>query len=297
MKIKTNPRGDEKMSIQVSKNKFAQAYETKFVRFKPLLSELVKRNIKLQYRNSVLGVFWTFLQPLLTMIVLAFVFGNLFGRDSSQVVNYSVYLLSARLLFEFYTHSTKKAMKSIRERASIIKKVYVPKYIYPVSTVLSAFVTFCISLTVLVVVIAFFNITDNNPITITWYVFMGIIPIFILFVLSMGVSLILSTLAVFFRDVENFYDIFCLLLFYMTPIVYTIDKLGFEEGSWSIFLLQLNPIFGIVDMFRACILWGPDFWAHFEVGYILYCGAFAVASLIIGIVMFYKNQDKFILHI
>lgn len=285
------------MSTKVSKNTFANAYDSKFVKFKPLLGELVKKNIKLQYRNSVLGVFWTFLQPLLTMTVLSFVFGNLFGRDSSEVVNYSVYLLSARLLFDFYTQSTKKAMKSIRENASIIKKVYVPKFIYPISSVFSTFVTFCISLSVLVVVIAFFNITDNNPVDITAYIFVGLIPIAILFVLSIGVGLILSTLAVFFRDVENLYEIFCLLLFYMTPIVYTIDKLGFESGSTSAFLLQLNPMFGIVEMFRACILRGPDFWSYFEINHILYCGGFAIVCFIVGIIMFYKNQDKFILHI
>ncbi|MFI3142061.1 MAG: ABC transporter permease [Clostridia bacterium] len=280
-----------------TKKTFKQTYEEKYVRFKPLLGELVKKNIKLQYRNSVLGVLWTFLQPLMTMAVLSFVFGNLFGRDSSEVVNYSVYLLSARLLYDFFTQSTKKGMRSIRSHSSIIKKVYVPKFIYPISTVLSCFVTFTISLSVLVVVIAFFNITNNNPIDITGYIFMSVIPIAILFVLCMGVSLILSTLNVFFKDVENLYDIFCLILFYMTPIVYTIDKLGFENGSWEEFLIQLNPLFGIIDMFRACILFGPDFWANFELAHVIYCSAFAVVCLIVGIIMFYKNQDKFILHI
>ena len=121
-----------------------------FLKYRYLLGELVRKNVKLQYRNSVLGMFWTFLQPLMTMIVLSIVFSNLFGRNSAEVVNYPVYLLSGRLLYEFYTQSTKRAMKSIRSRASIIKKVYVPKYVYPLSAVLSKFVTFLISFSVLV---------------------------------------------------------------------------------------------------------------------------------------------------
>ena len=97
-------------------------HKDNFLKYRYLLKELVIKNIKLQYRNSVLGMFWTFLQPLLTMVVLAVVFSNLFGKNSSQVVNYPVYLLSGRLLYEFFTQSTKRAMRSIRANSSIIKK-------------------------------------------------------------------------------------------------------------------------------------------------------------------------------
>ena len=208
----------------MQKIKSALSYHTKnFMKYRFLLKELVSKSIKLQYRNSVLGVFWTFLQPLLTMIVLAFVFNNIFGRDSSKVVNYPVYLLCGRLLFEFYKTATRRAMVSIRSHSSIIKKVYVPKYIYPLSQVLSSFVTFIISLSVLVVVIAFFNICKIDPITITWRVIYIIVPIFITLVLSLGVGMILATVSVFFKDVENLYDVFCLLLFYLTPIVYPLS--------------------------------------------------------------------------
>ena len=91
-------------------------YTDKFMKYRHLLRELVIKKIKLQYRNSVLGVFWTFLQPLLTMIVLTIVFSNLFGRDSAEVVNYPVYLLSGRLLYEFFTQSTKRAMLATYDR-------------------------------------------------------------------------------------------------------------------------------------------------------------------------------------
>lgn len=272
-------------------------YTDNFMKYRYLLRELVVKNIKLQYRNSVLGMLWTFLQPLLTMIVLSVVFNNLFGRNSSQVVNYPVYLLSGRLLYEFFTQSTKRAMKSIRGNASIIKKVYVPKYIYPFSVVLSTFVTFLISLTVLVVVILFFNIVKINPITISWQVVFALPPIVVLFFFGLGVGMILATLNVFFKDIENLYEVFCLLLFYLTPIVYTLDRLGFESGSWQLSALKLNPIYGIIDMFRAAVLHSSEFAAFFDSTSFIYSTVFALVTFLIGLVMFYKNQDKFILHI
>lgn len=273
------------------------AYTDKFMKYRHLLRELVIKKIKLQYRNSVLGVFWTFLQPLLTMIVLTIVFSNLFGRDSKEVVNYPVYLLAGRLLYEFFTQSTKKAMKSIRGSASIIKKVYVPKYIYPLSVVLSTFVTFLISLSVLVLVIIFFNLTGRDPIPITPHVLFAVVPIIILFVMCLGIGMFLATLDVFFKDIENLYDVFTMLLFYVTPIVYTIDKLGFKDGSWQAMILRLNPLCGIIDMFRAAVLHSGDFANYFDPFSLIYCSVFAVAILLVGTGLFYKLQDKFILHI
>jgi len=272
-------------------------HKDNFMKYRYLLKELVVKNIKLQYRNSVFGMLWTFLQPLFTMIVLSIVFNNIFGRDSSKVVNYPVYLLCGRLLFDFFSHSTKRAMRSIRSHASIIKKVYVPKYIYPLSQAISTFVTFLISLSVLAVVIAFFNITDNNPIHITFNIFYGIIPIIILFVFSLGVGMFLATLNVFFKDIENFYDVLTLLLFYMTPIVYTIDRLGFADGSWQSIIIRINPLYSIIEMFRAAVLYGDGFFAHFSVNGMIYSSVVAVLSFVIGFAVFYKNQDKFILHI
>lgn len=268
-----------------------------FLKYRYLLRELVKKSVKLQYRNSVLGMFWTFLQPLMTMIVLSIVFSNLFGRDSAEVVNYPVYLLSGRLFHDFFTQSTKRGMRAIHTNASIIKKVYVPKYIYPLSSVLSTFVTFLISLVVLAVVILVFNLAGKNPVTVSWQIIFAVIPIIVLFFMSLGVSMVLCTLDVFFKDVENLYDVFTLLLFYMTPIVYTVDKLGFSEGSWQATLLRMNPMYGIIDMFRAAVLHSTEFTAFFDLNQLWYTMGFTAVMLIIGFTLFYKCQDRFILHI
>ncbi len=267
-------------------------YLKNFYKYRFLFSEIVRKNIKLQYRNSVLGMFWTFLQPLLTMIVLVIIFGNIFGRDESEVLNYPVYLLCGRLLYEFYTQSTNRAMRSIRNSASVIKKVYVPKYIYPVANVASNFVTFLISLLVLAVVMAYFLIFTDTAMKLTPYILLSFVPILILFVLCVGVGLILATLEVYFKDVEYMYNVFTLLLFYATPIFYTVSSLHINNKIY-LYALMANPLYSIVSMFRDCVLFGVPM----NPNHIIYSSVFAVAMLLIGVLVFYKKQDEFILHI
>ncbi len=264
-------------------------------KYRYLMQEIVRKNVKLQYRNSFLGIFWTFLQPLLTMIVLVLIFGTIFGKSNDGVVCYPVFLLTGRLLYEFFTQSTKRAMRSIRLSASVIKKVYVPKYIYPLANVMSNFVTFLISLLVLVAVMAFFLIQGNYPeLHLSWYILLSVVPIFILCVLCLGVGLILSVLNVFFKDIEYIYEVVCMMLFYATPIMYKLDTLSNSGMSGAVLqILKLNPLFPIIEMFRSCVLY-CEMW---DWRYFAYALATSVIVLVIGLVVFYKKQDKFILHI
>ena len=261
------------------------------IKYRYLLVEIVKKNIKLQYRNSVLGVFWTFLQPLMTTFVLVLVFSNIFGRNNAAVLNYPVYLLCGRLLYEFYSQSTKRAMRSVRLSASVIKKVYIPKYIYPISNVISNFVTFLISLTVLVVFILYFQFFSDKPVHITGYAALAIVPILNQFLLCLGVGLILSVLEVFFKDVEYLNDVFCMLLFYLTPIFYSVDQLKLAPVVKM--ALMANPLYSIVSMFRCCVLFGTMLNWH----WFWYSLGFSVLMILIGSFAFYKKQDKFILHL
>ena len=268
-----------------------KAYFNNFWKYRFLLREIVRKNVKLQYRNSVLGMFWTFLQPLLTTIVLALVFGGIFGRNDPTVGCYMVYLLCGRLLYEFFTQSTKRAMRSIRLSASVIKKVYVPKYIYPLSNVLANFVTFAMSLLVLVVMVIYFKCFTDEVIVINQYVFLAIVPIIILLILSLGVGMILATLNVFFKDIEYIYEVFCMLLFYLTPIFYTVKSLGAIKIVQ--YGLMANPLYSIVSMFRDCVLYGQMWnWNHF-----MYALGVSLLTLVIGFIIFQRKQDKFILHI
>ena len=271
--------------------------------YRYLLREIVAKNIKVQYRNSVLGAFWTLLQPLLTTLVLVFIFGYVFGRESKPgtIVNFPIYLLCGRLLFEFYSHSTKRAMRSVTGSASVIKKVKVPKYIYPIANVVSTFVTFLVSLLVLVGFVLFFflrNDPKHPPPHITPYVFLAVAPLLVLFLLSLGVGLILATLSVFFKDVENLYDVFCLLLFYSTPILYTVERLG--DNKTLHLIMMANPLYSIIEMFRDCVLRGGNLlypgWP-FNPNHLMYSLGFALVMLLIGGLVFWRKQDKFILHI
>lgn len=278
------------------KKYFENAYKYRY-----LMQEIIRRNVKLQYRDSILGMFWTFLQPLLTMIVLVFIFGTIFGKSNDGVVCYPVYLLTGRLLYEFFTQSTKRAMHSIRNSASVLKKVYVPKYVYPLSSVLSTFVTFAISLLVLVVVMGYFLIKNNlmavpkyPDLHLSGYIAFAIIPILILCVFCIGVGLILSVLNVFFKDIEYIYDVVCMMLFYVTPVMYRLTT--FQKSGMSsvvIRILMLNPLYSIIEMFRSCVLYCEPM----NPNHIIYALVTSAVVFIVGVWVFFKNQDKFILHI
>jgi len=262
--------------------------------YRSLLREIVAKNIKIQYRNSVLGMFWTLLQPFLTTLVLVFIFGKLFGAPGPEVVNFPIYVLCGRLLFEFYSQSTKRAMRSVTGSASVIKKVKVPKYIYPISNVISNFITFLISMLVLVGFTLFFLLrpSEKNPAPVLGvHILLAPIPLLILFLLCMGVGLILSTLSVFFKDVEYLYDVFTLLLFYVTPVFWTIERL--KGDALMTMMLKANPLYSIVEMFRDCVLRGQ----MLNPNHLMYSLGFSLAMLLIGGLVFWRKQDKFILHI
>ncbi len=273
------------------KNKIKNSkFISDFIKYKYLLLEIVRRNIKVQYRDSVLGLFWTLLQPLLTTTVLALVFGGFFGSGSRGVSNYVIYLLCGRLLYDFFNQATKRAMRSIRLSSSIIKKVYVPKYMYPLGNVISCFVTFLISLIILVLFIIGYSFTDK-PVNVTLYVFLAIVPVLILFLLCIGVGLILATANVFFKDMEYIYDVFCMLLFYITPIVYVIDNMGMNK--YVRLAIMANPLYSIIEMFRDSVMNG----VMFNMNHFWYSLGFSVLTVAFGAWFFTKKQDKFILHI
>lgn len=264
-----------------------------FKKYKNLLGELTKKNIKLKYRNSWLGILWSFLQPLLNMIVLSVVFGNLFGRDNKLFICYPVYLFTGRLLFSFFTTSTKQAMTSFRRNQAIIKKVYVPKYMYPLSSILSNFVTFAISMLCLICVWIFFKVTgisNGAALQITPYALLCWVPMLLLLIFSTGVGLILSVISVYFRDVEYIWDVVAQLLFYMVPIIYHLKKI---TTPWIRIVIKVNPLYSMIELFRHCILYGQIM----SYQLLIYATIVSVATLLIGIWFFNKKSDDIIFHL
>lgn len=264
-----------------------------FQKYKNLLRELTVKNVKLKYRNSWLGIMWSFIQPLLNMIVLSVVFGGIFGRHSKHIVCYPVFIFTGRLLFSFFTASTKQAMTAFRRNAGIIKKVYVPKYMYPLSSIFSNFVTFAITILCLICVWIFFKTTGlqgGGDLSITPYALLCVVPMLLLLIFSTGVGLILSVVAVYFRDVEYIWDVVCTLLFYMVPIIYPLQRI---TSDWIIVVIKINPLYSMIELFRQCVLYGyimsPKLFA--------YAAFVSVATLLAAIWFFNKKSDDIIFHI
>lgn len=271
-----------------------------FSKYRNLLGELTRKNVKLKYRDSWLGIFWSFLQPLLNMIVLSVVFGGIFGANRKHIICYPVYIFTGRLLFEFFTQSTKRAMTSFRANAPIIKKVYVPKYMYPLSGILSNFVTFSISIACYICVWIFFKcsgyfvndgagIAGGGNLTINAYALLFFIPMAILLIFVIGVGLILSVLQVYFRDIEYIWEVFCTLLFYCVPIIYPLQQI---RTDWIVWVIKINPLYSMLELFRQCILYcQPMSWKL-----LLYASVWAFGTLIVGIFIFNKKSDDLIFH-
>lgn len=266
---------------------------TMFQKYKNLLKELTIKNVKLKYRNSWLGILWSFFQPLLNMIVLSVVFGGLFGKHSKYIICYPVFLFTGRLLFSFFTSSTKQAMTAFRRNQAIIKKVYVPKYMYPLSSIFSNFVTFAISLLCLICVWIFFKLTGisgGGNLEITWYALLCIVPMFLILVFSTGVGLILSVLCVYFRDIEYIWDVVCQLLFYMVPIIYALQTI---DTPWIRFVIKVNPLYSMIELFRQCVLYGYMMSGKL----LLYATVVSFLTLAIGVWFFSKKSDDIIYHL
>lgn len=256
-------------------------YVRNFNKYRYLLYELVKKGIVLKYRRSYLGILWTLLEPLLTMMVLTIVFGGWYGKSDQT---FPVYVLTGRLLFSFFSASTKSAMKSVQNNAKMMKKVYVPKYIYPLSGVIYNYVIFLISLVVLLGVSVVLKVKP------TIYLLQAFIPLGLIFVMSLGVGLILATLNVFFRDLEYLWGVALMLIMYSCAIFYEPARLVKSGNDW---IFKINPVYHVIANFREAVLFGQPL----SMEYLIPAIIFSFGSLFIGIYVFYKKQDEFILHI
>ncbi len=251
-----------------------------FRQYSNLFVELVRKGIKLKYRRSYLGVLWSMIEPLLTMIVLAVVFGTLLGYEGKE---FPVYILAGRLIYSLFSQSTTNALKSIRQNEGMIKKVYVPKYLYPLSGIVFNYVLFLISLVVLAVVALVLGVMPT-PRTL-----LAIVPLFVLFLLSVGIGLILATAGVFFRDLEYLWNVGLMLVMYTCAIFYYPENILASDVSW---ILEFNPLFCVISNFRSCV-----FGEVMDTGMLVYSLVFALVTVVIGSVIFNKNEDKFILYI
>ena len=266
--------------ILVFKREFVRWQITSFNRYKHLLRLLVRRDFVSKYRKSILGVVWSLLNPLLTMLVITMVFSYLFRRS---IEYFPVYLLGGQLIYGFFNESTTHGMRTVISSEGIIKKIYVPKYIFPLSRVISSLVNVAFSF------IAFMLVFIVTRAPFRWTMLLMPIPILYTFVFSLGVAMLLSSMAVFFRDLTYLYGVFTLLLMYLTPIFYPVDILPDRLMPF----MGFNPLYHFVDYFRDLTLRGtvPDLWAN------MVCIGFALAAFCCGVFVFMTQQDKYILNL
>lgn len=245
-----------------------------------LLSELVKKGIKLKYRKSYLGILWSLIEPLLTTIVLVIVFGTLFNNKDAT---YPLYIVIGRLIYGYFSEGTKNSLKSMRANAGMIKKVYVPKVMYPLSSCIYTFIIFLISFIVLIGVDIYCKVVPS------WKILMIFPTLLILFLLTFSIGFFLSILNVFFRDIQYLWNVFLMIIMYMSAIFYYPEKLLISKYAY---VLIFNPLFQIITAVRACII-GNDL-NYFG---LLYSLVFSIVMFLISSLFYAKSKDKFILHL
>lgn len=245
-----------------------------------LFQQLVHRDFTKKYKRTVLGVAWSVLSPLLTLLVMNVIFGTLLGSD---IEHYTIYLFSGQLVFSFFNESTNEGMTSLLNNADIFTKVNVPKYMFLLSKNISSLINFGITLCI------YFLFVLINGIPITWKFILLLYPIVCLVMFNVGVGLILSAAYVFFRDIQYLYGIFTMLLMYMSAIFYSIDT--FPQIGRNLFLV--NPVYVYIRYFRKIVIENtiPSVWFHLiAIGY-------ALIALWVGFFIYKKKNHSFLYYV
>ncbi len=261
--------------------KSIKTYWNNFHQYKDLLRLLVLRDIKIKYRRSFLGYVWSVLNPLLTMLVMWVVFSNLFRF---QIENFPVYLLTGQVLFGFMSESTGFSMGSITGNAGLLKKTYIPKYIFPVAKVTSSLVNLLFSLAALLVVILITGLPLTTRMLLFW------VPIVQLYFFCIGLGLFLAQGTVFFRDLQYLWGVWMTAWTYLTPLFYPVNIM--PEVLQRI-IKVCNPMYAYIAQFRDIVL------LNVPSGYsIILAGlGWSMIAMLLGIWTFKRNQDRFILYI
>lgn len=249
--------------------------------FNELLKQLVIRDVKLKYRRSYLGYLWSILNPLMLMVVLVVVFSNLFRFD---IPNFPLYLISGQVIFNFMVEATNMSVGSITGNASLLKKTYVPKYIFTLSKVGSSVVNLIFSLGALLLVML---ITEA---TFSWNLLFFPVILLQLLIFSLGVSLFLAAATVFFRDIQYLWGVFVTMWMYLTPIFYPVSII---PEDYQVLYRSANPMYWYIEQFRDIVLY-----AQFPNPQSILMGfSLAFVVLILGAYYFNKKQNEFILYI
>lgn len=281
---------------------FVSKQKKELIKNKNIVLQLVKKSVKLQYRNSAIGVLWTILNPLLNMFVMYLVFGTIFGYNEEST--YLLYLLCGNIIFNTMRAATTQSLPSLVYNRGLLTKNKIAYSVFPLSCNLSAIVNFIFSFVALVAVMLFVSITTIKETGMSVFsasLWLTLLMLPALFLFTYGISLILSALYVFFRDIMHFYNVFLTLWMYLTPIFYKVKTIG--EG-WKIIVLELimklNPMAYFVAYFRDIVyrqklgMLGEASVLSVNLGDLYVIG---IAFAIIGIMIFSITKKRFIFSI
>ena len=248
-----------------------------------ILRQLVVRDFKLKYRRSVLGVAWSVLNPLLMMIVMAAVFSTMMKFSSDGIPSYPLYIILGNVSFTLMSESTSTGLRSIIDAASLLKKVRIKRWVFPVEKVLFGLVNFAFSLIAVLIVMFAVGVYP------TWTALL--LPLFLVYfgMFCVGLSLLLSTLSVFFRDVIHLWSVILTAWTYATPLFYPADILP----GWMMTLERFNPMFHFVNYIRELLLYQRLPSVKLNVA----CAVCGILMLVVGLLVFRKNERRFILYI
>lgn len=252
----------------------------KLRRYQFVFEELIKRDFKKKYKRTVLGMGWSVLSPLLTLLVLKLVFTGFFGKN---VEHFTTYLFCGNLVFTYFSDATREGMRSLMDNSHIFTKVTVPKYLFLLSKNVQAAINFGITLVI------FFVFCVLDHITFTWKLLLLIYPVVGLILFNIGMGLILSALYVFFRDIQYLWSVFTRLLMYVSAIFYTVDQ--FAPSVQKLF--YLNPVYAFITYFRQVVIGTvvPSAALH------LLLAAYTLVALGIGCLMYKKFNTRFLYYV
>lgn len=255
-------------------------YFKNFLKYRYALYFLVRRDFIVKYRRSLLGVFWSVLNPILMMIVITAVFSRLFRFD---IEYYPVYYLTGYIMFSMFSNATTAAAASVINAFPLMNKLYIPKYIFPLEKCVFAMVNACFSIIALICIALFMKV----PASPLWLLVP--VPFILLFIFTSGAAMVIAALNVIFRDMGHLYSVMIVVAMYATPIFYPVSILSEKMAA----IMEFNPLYRYIDYFRMIFIAGtlPD------AADLAFCFIYAFLSFIIGLFVFKSLQNRFILYI
>lgn len=248
--------------------------------YRDLLIFLIKRDIQVLYAQTILGFLWAILNPLIQIVIFSIIFGRVAQLDTGDVP-YALFSTAAVIPWTYMSEAMNSSSQSLVKDSSMMGKVYFPRFLYPITPIFAKLVDFGISLFLLMVVMVYYGVTPTAQLLL--------LPLFVIFMISVpaGIGLWLSSLAIRFRDVKFAMPFVIRMLIYTAPVLYSVDKLDPDLRFWY----SLNPIVGVVEGFRACLLGSQIPWTY------IWPGALVAGILLFSGMIYFRRMERVVVDV